>query len=86
MRTGGTGAPGWVLGLPRWHSDKESACQCRPLRRQVRSLGLESPLQKERQPAPVFLPGKFHGQRNLFETRQDNLLPFSLDALFGKQG
>jgi len=25
----------------------------------------EDPLEKERQPIPVFLPGKFHGQRSL---------------------
>ena len=29
---------------------------------QVRSLGQEIPLEKERQPTPVFLPGKFHGE------------------------
>ena len=32
---------------------------------QVRSLGWEDPLKKEWQPTPVFLPGKFHGQRSL---------------------
>ena len=32
---------------------------------QVQSLGWEDPLDKEWQPAPVFLPGEFHGQRNL---------------------
>ena len=31
----------------------------------VRSLGGEEPLEKEWQPAPVFLPGEFHGQRSL---------------------
>ena len=31
----------------------------------VQSLGLEDPLEKERQPTPVFLPGEFHGQRSL---------------------
>ena len=30
----------------------------------IRSLGEEDPLEKERQPTPVFLPGKFHEQRN----------------------
>ena len=29
------------------------------------SLGWEDPLEKEWQPTPVFLPGKFHGQRRL---------------------
>ena len=32
---------------------------------QVRSLGWEDPLEKEWQPIPVFLPGKFRGQRSL---------------------
>ena len=31
----------------------------------VRSLGWEDPLGKEKQPTPVFLPGKSHGQRSL---------------------
>ena len=35
---------------------------------QVQSLGQEDPLQKNWQPAPVFLPGKFHGQRSLGAT------------------
>ena len=30
----------------------------------VRSLGQEDPLRREWLPAPVFLPGKFHGQRS----------------------
>ena len=29
------------------------------------SLGWEDPLEEEMQPAPVFLPEKFHGQRSL---------------------
>ena len=32
---------------------------------QVRSLGREDPLEKERQPAPVLLPVKSQGQRSL---------------------
>ena len=32
---------------------------------QVQSLGQEDPLEKEWQPTPVFLSGKFHGQRSL---------------------
>ena len=32
---------------------------------QVQFLGLEDPLKKKWQPAPVFLPGKTHGQRSL---------------------
>ena len=31
----------------------------------VRSLGGEDPLEEEWQPPPVFLPGEFHGRRNL---------------------
>ena len=32
---------------------------------QVQLLGLEEPLETAQQPTPVFLPGQFHGQRNL---------------------
>ena len=32
---------------------------------QVQSLGQEDPWRRKWQPAPVFLPGKFHGQRHL---------------------
>ena len=31
----------------------------------VWSLGQEDPLEKERQPNPIFLPGEFYGQRSL---------------------
>ena len=31
----------------------------------VRSLGWEDPWSRKWQPTPVFLPGKFHGQRSL---------------------
>ena len=51
--------------LPRWYSGKESACQCKKCKREVRSLGQEDPLEKEWQPTPVFLPGKFYGQKSL---------------------
>ena len=45
---------------------KESACQCRRHKRcgfnpWVRKI----PWRRKWQPIPVFLPGKFHGQRNL---------------------
>ena len=33
--------------------------------KQVRSLGQEDTLEKEKQPTPVFLPEKYHGQRGL---------------------
>ena len=32
---------------------------------QIRSLGWEDPLERNRQPTPVFLPGESHGQRSL---------------------
>ena len=54
------------VGLPRWHSGKESACQCRAHKRRwfnpwVRKI----PWSMKWQSTPVFLPGKFHGQRSL---------------------
>jgi hypothetical protein len=70
-------APAWVgfyfhghkPGLPRWLSGKESACQCRR-RRRLRRGGFNPwvrkiPWNRKWQPAPVFLPGKFHRQRSL---------------------
>ena len=48
---------------PRWCSGKESACQCRGHRFYpwVRKI----PWRRKWQPIPIFLPGKFHGQRSL---------------------
>ena len=53
----------WMPRLPWWLSGKESTCQCR-------SLGFnlwiqKIPWRRKWQPTPVFLPGKFHGQRSL---------------------
>ena len=53
-------------GLPRWLSDKESDCQCRRHKR----WGFDPwvgkiPWRRKCQPASVFLPRKFHGQRSL---------------------
>ena len=31
----------------------------------VRLLGLEDPLEEDKQPTPIFLPGESHGQRSL---------------------
>ena len=55
----------WVnIGeLPRWLSSKESTCQCR--RREFDPWVRKIPYGREWQPTPVFLPGKFHGQRSL---------------------
>ena len=61
---------GETVGLfhraPRWHSGQESAWQCRKHKRctfdpWVRKI----PWSRKWQPVPVFLPGKFHGQRSL---------------------
>ena len=52
------------VSFPRaWLSDKESACQCRKCRLDpwVRKISWR----RKWQPAPVFLPGKSHGQRSL---------------------
>ena len=54
---------GYANGFPWWLSGKESACQCR-------SCGFDPWIWKilwrrKWQPAPVFLPGKSHGQRSL---------------------
>ena len=51
---------------PRWHSGKQSSCQCRRHRRRgfnprVRKI----PWRRKWQPTPMFLPGKLHGQRSL---------------------
>ena len=49
--------------LASWFSGKESTCQCRicGFDSQIRKF----PWRREWQPTPVFLPGKFHGQRGL---------------------
>ena len=54
------------IGLPRWCNGKESTCQCRRRKRcgfnpWVRKI----PWSRKWQLAPVFLLGKFHGQRRL---------------------
>ena len=52
-----------LMGLPRWLSGKESACQCRRCRSNPR-VG-KIPWRRKWQPTPVFLPGESHGQRSL---------------------
>ena len=45
---------------------KESACQCRRCRRHRFDPWVgKTPWRRKWQPTPVFLPGKFHGQRSL---------------------
>ena len=53
-------------GLSRWLSGKESACRCRRPKRQGFNPWVGKILWSRKwQPAPVFLPGKFHGQKSL---------------------
>ena len=54
------------MGLPTWHSGKESACKCRRYERHVFDpwAGKIS-WNRTWQHAPVFLPGKFHEQKSL---------------------
>ena len=55
----------YIHRLPRWHSGKESTCQ----RRRCKKRRFDPWVGKmawsvKWQPASVFLPGKFHGQRS----------------------
>jgi len=50
-------------GLPQWLISKKSACQCR--RRKFNLWVGKIPWRREWQHSPVFLPGRFHGQRSL---------------------
>ena len=55
-----------MIGFPRWHGGKESACQYRIYKRcgfdpWVRKI----PWSRKWQRTPVFLPGKSHEQRSL---------------------
>ena len=52
-----------VWGLPRRHSSKEFTCQCK--RCSVDPWVRKIPWNRIWHPTPVFLPGKFHGQRSL---------------------
>ena len=53
-------------GLPRWHSSKKkSIYQCRrPKRGRFNPWVKKIPWSRKWQPTPVFLPGKFYGQRS----------------------
>ena len=54
------------MGFPRWCSGKESACRCRKCKRRGFNPWMgKIPWSRKWQPTPVFLPGKFHGQRSL---------------------
>ena len=55
-----------TTGLPWWLSGEEFTCQCRRCMLCRFDPWVEKvPLGRKQQPAPVFLPGKFHGQRSL---------------------
>ena len=55
-----------LIGLPRRHSGKESACQHRRHQRHGFDLWVRKiPWSRKWQPTPVFLPGEFHGWGNL---------------------
>ena len=52
--------------LPRWHNDKESACQCRRHKRCGFNPWVgKIPWSRKWQPTTVFLPGESYGQRSL---------------------
>ena len=51
------------LGLPRWYSHKESTYQCNGCRFDPWVGNI--PWSRKWPPAPVFLPGKSHGQKSL---------------------
>ena len=52
-----------TMGLSRWLSGKEFACQC--WRYRFNFWVGEIPWSRKWQPTPVFVPGKFHGHRCL---------------------
>ena len=49
--------------ISKWLSGKESACQCKRWR--FDPLARKIPCSRKWQPTPVFLPGKFHGQKSV---------------------
>ena len=54
------------LGLPKWCSVKESACQCkRSKTHELDPWVRKIPWSKKQQSTPVLLPGKFYRQRSL---------------------
>ena len=60
------GLPNECIGIPRWLSGKESACQCRRCRKHGFDPWIgKIQWRRKWQPSPVFLPRKFHGQTSL---------------------
>ena len=55
-----------MLGFAGGASGKESACQCRRCKKRgLDPWARKIPWRRKRQATPIFLPGKFHGQRSL---------------------
>ena len=55
-----------VIWASKWLSGNESVCQCKRRRRHRFDPWVRKILWSRKwQPTPVFLPGKFHGQRSL---------------------
>ena len=55
-----------VHGLPRWHSGKKSACQCRRHKRhELNPWVRKIPWSRKWQPVSVLLPREFHRQKSL---------------------
>ena len=59
------------VGLPRWLSDKNSACQCR--RCGFSPWVGKIPWRRAWQLTPVFLPGESHGQRSLVGCKESDM-------------
>ena len=56
----------WLRGFPGGSAGKEPACQCKRHKRlEFNPWAGKTPWRRALQPTPLFLPGKFHGQRSL---------------------
>ena len=58
----------YAIGLPRWHSSKDSVFQYR--RHEFNPWVGKIPWRRKWQPTPIFLPGESHGQRSLVSYSQ----------------
>ena len=82
-------SPICLVGLPRWCSGQESACQCRRHKRCRFSPWVgKIPWRRKWQPTPVFLAGEFHGLRSLVGYtplgHKESDMTEQLSARFGK--
>ena len=58
--------PSSIDGLPKWHSGKKIHMQCKRCKRRWFDPWVgKIPWSRKWQPTPVFLLGKFYGQRSL---------------------